>query len=151
RIHQEMISAVVAGLEVLFQLQLVKHGPTVGAFGPKTLRHVVAASVAAEGWVVENAPESASEWIAVARRLAPHHRDDNHLLNARAAKGPGAFMAGRSGGENIIDEDHATCRMVGKCASGGSEHEGSTEVLEPLVSCQFGLAAGGTPTEQGMS
>jgi hypothetical protein len=89
-----MVSAVVAGLEVLLEFERVKHRAALGALGPEAFRHVIALFAAAEAGFVENAHGGGNSVAdeAVKRTLAAHDGHDNHLLNPAATEDPGTFV-----------------------------------------------------------
>lgn len=55
RADQEMMSAVLADVEVLMELQIVDHRVTIRTLVPQAFRHVFTAVQAAEAGFAENA------------------------------------------------------------------------------------------------
>ena len=56
--------AVVAGLKMLLELQLVKHRLAAWTLGPQALRHLVSPSlIPAELWLVEDSHDVADEKV----------------------------------------------------------------------------------------
>lgn len=70
----------------------------------------------------------------------PREGDQRHRRDARRRERDRHLARGRSGGQDIVDEDHV--RTCERSSAGGEEAEGSAHVLAPLEGTQGGLGRG---------